>query len=186
MTRNQNAPADRPEFSRPVELARISGETAWTFSETADDAERRALAGLLGAQSISKLTFAGTLSPAGNGWRLDGRLGASVVQACVVTLAPVKTRIDVAVIRRFVPAAEIGDDDDDADPLSPVIDLGLVATEEVALALPAYPRAPGATLDSIGLGTRDGTANSGDDSAGDGAERPFAALSGLRDKLRGG
>ena len=38
------------------------------------------------------------------------------------------------------------DEDDEIEPLGERIDLGLVATEALALALPAYPRKPGATL----------------------------------------
>ena len=38
------------------------------------------------------------------------------------------------------------EEDDEVEPLGPRIDLGLVAIEALELALPAYPRKPGARL----------------------------------------
>ena len=117
--------------------------------------EAAALARLLGAQAVRKLRFAGSLSPLdGGGWGLDATLGASVVQTCVVTLEPVTTRIDQTVRRRFLPmpglrAAELvidPEEDEEIEPLGDRIDLGLVAIEALALALPAYPRKEGAVL----------------------------------------
>ena len=80
-----------------------------------------------------------------------------MVQTCVVTLDPVTTRIDQPVRRTWLPdaappRAEIvvaPDEDDEIEPLGDRIDLGLVAIEALALALPAYPRKPGATLGPV-------------------------------------
>ena len=77
-----------------------------------------------------------------------------MIQTCVVTLDPVTTRIDQSVRRSFLPeaaerSAEIvlsPDEDDETEPLGERIDLGLVATEALALALPSYPRKPGVTF----------------------------------------
>ena len=68
------------------------------------------------------------------------------------------TRIDQPVRRSWLPqaaprAAEIvvaPDEDDEIEPLGDRIDLGLVAIEALALALPAYPRKPGASLGPAG------------------------------------
>jgi hypothetical protein len=44
---------------------------------------------------VRKLRFIGTLEPEGaQDWRLTADLGATVVQPCVVTLAPVTTRLE--------------------------------------------------------------------------------------------
>ena len=77
-----------------------------------------------------------------------------MVQSCVVTLDPVTTRIDQPVRRTFLPeTAARGpeivvdpEEDDEIEPLTDRIDLGRVAVEALALALPAYPRKPGATF----------------------------------------
>ena len=64
------------------------------------------------------------------------------------------------------------DADDEPEPLGERIDLGLVATEALALAVPAYPRKPGAALAAAGAGGRRRA-----------RPRPFAALAALRGKL---
>jgi uncharacterized metal-binding protein YceD (DUF177 family) len=171
---------DNPEFARVIELRQLRDLEAFDFDIAPTPAEAEALARLLDARAVRKLRFAGRLTPvAGGGWQLDGALGATVVQTCVVTLDPVTTRIDQPVRRTWLPetaprAAEIvvdPDEDDEIEPLGDRIDLGRVATEALALALPAYPRKPGATF--------------GNEMAPiDESElKPFAALAALRGKL---
>ncbi len=177
---------DNPEFARVVEVRALRDLETFAFdiAPTAEEAPR--LARLLGAQAVRKLRFDGALTRLDDGgWQLDGRLGATVIQTCVVTLDPVTTRIDQPVRRTFLPGladrlSEIvlsPEDDDETEPLGERIDLGLVAIEALALALPAYPRKPGATF-------------AGETVAGEGvapldesALKPFAALAALRGKL---
>jgi uncharacterized metal-binding protein YceD (DUF177 family) len=170
-----------PDFARVLELRQLRDLESFDFDIAPTEAEAAALARLLGANAVRKLRFAGRLEPAGRGgWRLDGRLGATVVQPCVVTLEPVTTRIDQPVRRTWLPdagrspLAEVVvdvDADDEPEPLGERIDLGLVATEALALAMPAYPRKPGAALSSPA------------EEAEDERARPFAALAPLRGKL---
>ncbi len=105
--------------------------------------------GLLGVSSIGRMMFDGTLTRETQGaWRLDGHLGATVVQPCVASLRPVKTRIDETIVRAFVPDLEmpgpntvsVCPDDDTVEPLPDVIDLFHIATEALSLGLPDYPR----------------------------------------------
>lgn len=186
--------ADNPEFPRMVMMRQLRDVEVFDFDITPTPDEAAALARLMGALSLRKMHFVGRLTPGARGrWELSAKLGATVVQPCVVSLEPVTTRIDQPVRRLFVPddgarAAEIvlkaDEDDDETEPLGDHIDLGLVATEALALALPAYPRKPDATLPG-GLG-RDGDSMPGE-GAGDGEEgdtrRPFAALAALRAKM---
>lgn len=152
----------------------------------APESEARArIATALGIDAVKKLGFEGTLAPIGKrDWQLTGRLGATVVQPCVVTLAPVTTRIDVAVNRRWLadwaePDADEVElpEDVDADPLRAEIDIGAVIVEALALALPDFPRAEGVALGEAVFG-EPGTAAMTDADA-----RPFAGLAALRDKL---
>ena len=126
---------------------------------------------------------AGRLWPEGDDWRLEAELGATVVQPCVVTLAPVTTRIDRPVTRRYLahmPAPGPGEtempEDETAEPLPGAVDLDAVMIEALALALPDYPRAAGAELGEA-VYTEPGKTPLTDEAA-----RPFA---GLRDKLAG-
>lgn len=171
---------DNPDFARVVMVRRLGDLPSFDFDISPDPAEAARLARLLGAQSVRKFRFAGQLAPVADGaWQLDGKLGATVVQTCVVTLDPVTTRIDETVRRTFLSGASAtgeivvspDDDDDEVEPLGDRIDLGRIATEALALALPAYPRKEGATLapDPVSADVE--------------RPRPFAALEALRSKL---
>ena len=169
---------------RVADLAK--GETR-EIEVTPDSAALRALADALDLVDLRKLRFTGQLSPLGKrDWRLTGHLGATVVQSCVVTLAPVTTRVEEDVARNWVADFEIPQDDEvelpetvEDEPLGTEIDVGAVITEALALALPAYPRAEGAELGDAAF-TEPGQTPMTDDDA-----KPFAGLAALRDKLAG-
>ena len=163
---------------RPAEITARRGIDI----DLAPDAEARAaLAADLGILALPEARLHGRLSPEGRAdIRLEARLDAVAVQACVVTLDPVRTRIGETVLRRYL--AEMpppsGDEtempeDDTAEPLGARIDLGEVLREALALALPPYPRSAAAPA---------GDAAFGPDGAGPAAEervKPFAGLADL-------
>lgn len=149
--------------------------------------ERASIARHLGIPGLRKLRFEGRLTPAGRrDWTLEAELGATVVQDCVVTLAPVVTRIDEPVLRRYMadlPEPGPGEvempQDDSIEDLPASLDLCGVMIEALSLALPPFPRAPGAELGEITV-TEPGAAPL--DAA---AVRPFAGLADLRRTLAG-
>ncbi|MCV6598457.1 MAG: DUF177 domain-containing protein [Mangrovicoccus sp.] len=157
------------------------------FEITPDAQSCAALAEAMGLESLKKLRFAGQLRPEGKAdWRLEAQIGATVTQPCVVTLAPVTSRIDEPVSRRFLanpeddPAAgsetEMSIDEGD-EALGREIDLWAVMIEALSLALPAYPRADGAALGSAQY------AEPGVTPMSDEAARPFSGLADLKAKL---
>ncbi|WP_161860845.1 YceD family protein [Algicella marina] len=173
-------------FSRPVQLSRLTSAQPHLFEETADTGEMKAAALQLDIPAIRKLRLSARLEPAGKrDWRLRGSVGATVTQECVVTLEPVVTRIDTDFTRLYSAAArpvpdgaELGEDDDiDIEPIPEELDIGAIALEEIALALPLYPRAAGAELPE--------TAVDPDDPGEVKRENPFEALAALKDKLSG-
>jgi uncharacterized metal-binding protein YceD (DUF177 family) len=185
--------ADNPEFPRVVAVAALRSVPRFAFDIAPTETEAAALARLMGALRIERMRFKGALEPAeGGAWALAGRLEAAATQTCVVSLEPVTTRIDAPVRRLFAPApaaaagpaaVEIAvdlDEDEDVEPLGSRIDLGLVATEALALALPAYPRRPDAELAVSGSGPA-GAAETAEETV-----KPFAGLAALRAKLDGG
>jgi hypothetical protein len=168
-----------------VRLAERRARIVEDFVILPTQAKCNAIARDLGIPGLRKLRFVGRLSPADRrDWALEARLGATVEQDCVVTLAPVVTRIDEIVLRRYIanlPAPGPGEiempEDDSIEPLPASLDLCGVMIEALSLALPAFPRAPGAELGEITL-TEEGVATPGAT-----AVRPFAELSALRTKL---
>ena len=169
-------------------LARLPRGSARSFEVTPDAEGRARLAAELNLSALRKLRFSGTLLPEGTrDWRLEGMLGATVVQPCVVTAEPVTTRIDEPVLRRYLVDMDepTGDEvempeDDTAEPMPETLDLALIMAEALALALPLYPRAEGAALASA-VFAPPGIAPLTDEAA-----KPLAGLAALRDRLTKG
>lgn len=184
-------PAEGPLTASRLRWSSLRQSGPTRFRLEPDAAERTALAQDLGAESLRKLRFEGTLLPRGKaGWRLEARLGATLVQACIVTLEPVTTRIDTEVVRDFVPIDRMEEpepgseiempEDDSTDPMGDEIDLAEVMAEALALELPAYPRKAGAELGSAQF-AEEGTAPMTDDEI-----KPFAGLAALKQKMQDG
>lgn len=155
----------------------------------ADAAACAAVAERLGFLAVRKLRFDGQLTPvASRDWQLVGTLGATIEQACVVTLKPVVTRIEEKVERRYSPdfspeteSIEIEmDPDTSLEPLGSEVDIGRAVEETLALAAPIYPRTPDARLEKAAFSAP------GTEPLTDQDMKPFATLSNLRDKLAKG
>jgi uncharacterized metal-binding protein YceD (DUF177 family) len=136
-----------------------------------------ALAGELGLEALRKLRLAGELRPSGQqDWILDATLGATIVQPCGLTLAPVTTRIDEHVLRQYLAELDglTGADeqempDEDNEALPSALDLEAVMAEALSLAIPAFPRAEGAEI--VPVRTADFAGAADED-----VQKPFAGL----------
>jgi uncharacterized metal-binding protein YceD (DUF177 family) len=172
-----------PGPNRPVRLRTggLSPRKPTRFDHEAGAEERKALAADLGLLSLRRLRLSGEIAPAGRDEMvLTARLEAEADQPCVVTLAPVRAMIDEPVRRRFVAGLSTPDgdevempEDDSTEPMPEVIDLAEVAAEALALALPLYPRAPGAELGTM-IHAPEGVAPLTDSDL-----KPFAGLAAL-------
>jgi hypothetical protein len=169
-------PASTPEWSVPVEVASVP-ETGRRLDLVADDAARHAIVKAAGLAALPRLEAGFDLTRQGaDGLRAVGRVSATVVQNCVVTLEPIESEIDEAVDLIFLPDAapatramdvQVLETDDPPETIRDgIIDLGAVATEFLVLGLDPYPRKPGAVFDAP--------------PAGDPAGHPFAALAALK------
>lgn len=173
----------------PRDPARFDPDGATTLTVTATAEECAGIAAYLGIAELGGLAFAGAAEPWGKGgWRLSGRLSATYVQTCVVTLDPVARSADLEIERTYLPAAQLSpeagfdldpEDPDLPDPLEAEIDLAAPIVESLALDLDPYPRAEGA-----GFGSR-AYAGPGVEPLSDEALKPFAKLAGLKEKLTG-
>lgn len=149
----------------PVHVARLPAR-GMTVTVEADEAQRTALAAAHGLRAVAR--FVATLlveSWKKGGVRVTGRVEASVVQDCVLTLEPVAGAIDEAVSALFLPEGsrlaapaegEIvldAEGDDAPEPFSgDTVDVGQLAEEFFALGIDPYPRREDAVLDH-GAGT---------------------------------
>ncbi len=168
-------------LSHPMRTAGLGARPSTLFDLRPNGPERAALAAFLDILAIPEMRFKGTIMPSGRrDLILQGVLTARVVQPCVVTLDPVTTFLSEEVERRYVEDFVLPEDDevempedDGIEPLPQVIDLGAVATEVLTLALPLYPRAPGAALGET-VHAAEGVVPLRDADL-----RPFAGLAGL-------
>jgi uncharacterized metal-binding protein YceD (DUF177 family) len=170
------------EFSRPVRLDTIGAQPRMLALE-ADPAERSALAARFGLPAVEALAADLQLAAVEGGIRLWGPMRASVTQACVATGAPVPAEIADGVDILFRPAPdpdrpdeEIELEESELDVMfhdGAVIDAGEAVAQSLLLALDPYPRAPEAEAALREAGVKS------EEEAG-----PFAALAGLRDKLK--
>lgn len=135
--------------------------------------------------SLQKVILKARLRPKGkNDWKLSGRLGASVVQSCVVTLDPVTTRIEEPFSRTFLSEWELPEEaeaempeDETLEPIPEVLDLLQMLSEVLALVIPPYPRKEGVELETSQF-SAPGIAPMTDDDA-----KPFAGLAELKSKF---
>jgi len=183
-----------PPFSHQLHPSELATNKGTQFELRPSKAALDAIAADLGLVELRKLRFAGQLQPLDKqDWKLHATFGATIVQECVVTLDPVSTRLDEKIERRWVKKlsqnhSEDADPESDVEmpedvteePLSEVIDLGVVMVEALALALPLYPRAQGAELGEQ-VFTEPGQAPMTDEHV-----KPFSGLAALRDKLADG
>ena len=168
--------------TQSIRFAGLPNRKRTHFDIQPDAAGRKAMAEALDVLKLRKFVFEGAVVPIGKrDWRIEARLGATVSQACVVSLDPVTTRIDERVERTFIAAlpfpveTEIEvPEDDTAEPMPDTLDLVDVALEALALALPPYPRKDGVISDVIAV-TEPGKKVMTDEDA-----RPFAGLAALR------
>ncbi len=145
----------------------------------------QALKDELDLEGLRKVSLTGKIEPVGaRNFRLRARLGATVVQPCVVTLDPVSTRVEADIERLYsanfaVPeGAEIEmPEDDTLEPLPEEIDLIALLAEALSLHLPAYPRKDGAEPAETVFAAPGVTPMRDEDA------RPFAGLAALKGKL---
>jgi uncharacterized metal-binding protein YceD (DUF177 family) len=137
-------------YSEPVRLHQVAGGVKRTLEP--DAATRARIAKALDLASLDSFTADVDLAPTAAGWRLTGRVRASLAQTCGITLEPLPVEVDAPF---SVSLAEAVDEDSDEiiitlDDESPdliedgQIDLGQYAVEQLALRLDPFPRKPGA------------------------------------------
>ncbi|WOI54933.1 DUF177 domain-containing protein [Palleronia sp. LCG004] len=165
-------------------LSALSRTRPHEFEIVPDQSALSALAGELDLSALRKLRLTGELVPEGRSdWRLEAMLGATLVQPCGVTLEPVTTRVDEPVRRRYVegldrdalPSEQEMPEDDSVEALPDTLDLEAVMHEALILAVPPFPRAPGAEALDMAV-TEPGSTPMTDDDA-----KPLA---GLRDAMK--
>lgn len=137
-------------FSDPVRLNQIPGGASRTLEP--DPAARTRIARALDLASLDAFVAEMNLKPVAEGWCLSGRVRASAVQTCGLTLEPLPVEVDsrfaITLSETVEPETDeivITVEDDSPDLIEDGrIDLGQYAVEQLALCLDPFPRKPGA------------------------------------------
>ncbi|NBD28773.1 MAG: DUF177 domain-containing protein, partial [Alphaproteobacteria bacterium] len=142
MTADTERPARTvlPQIAPIILVASLNGRKPRRIHIQPDAACCAEIADYLDLSALRKLRFEATLDPQGKqDWRVSGQLGATVVQPCAITLAPVTTRIDTNVTRTFIAdwSEPDGEEvemtlDETLDPLGNRIDLSAIVIEALA------------------------------------------------------
>jgi len=142
--------APPPEFSRPIEVARLRRDEQ-SFEIAANKAERAALAKRFDLMALDSLTAVVRLGQIPGGlFRLTAELDADVTQACVVSLAPVQSWVEEGFTVLYGGGGEAQEVNLDgaAETIEPiengVIDIGEAVAQQLSLGLDPFPHAPGA------------------------------------------
>lgn len=153
----------KPAPAPPLDWTHTTTEIApkgLDIERHATAAELAACAQYLDILGVDRLVVSYRIKPLSGGrYSLSGKLEADVVQACVVSLDPVPATLNDAFEAEFRPGAaepETADDEEiealSATEFEPIenhrLDAGRIIVETLLAALPAYPRAPGAELES--------------------------------------
>ncbi len=168
-----------------LRVAHLSPSRRNDFDLSPDKAACQAIAEEMGLISLPKMRFSGHVRAQGSDeWVLEGMLDATVVQPCVVTLDPVRSDLSESIGLTFSPhiaspdEEEIEMGDETVEPLGQWIDLGAIALEALALALPVHPRRQDAELPEEAQ-------DADDDGDGEETRKPFAGLADLIRKNNG-
>ncbi len=137
-------------YSEPVRLHQVPGGVKRTLEP--DAAARARIARALDLASLESFTAEMNLAPTAAGWRLSGRVRASLAQTCGITLEPLPVEVDAPFALTLAEAVDEDSDeiiitlDDESPDLieDGQIDLGQYAVEQLALLLDPFPRKPGA------------------------------------------
>lgn len=138
------------EFSRPFKVEDAANVSRQEELNATQD-ERAALARRFGLLSIEKLEAQLEIRPDSLGYVVKGRIAARVTQSCTVTLDPVGENVKEMLETHFIlpeyMAAMFAEEeenpsfDKDFEELSgPIIDLGELVSQVLAVSLNPYPR----------------------------------------------
>ncbi|MFA4995253.1 MAG: DUF177 domain-containing protein [Bdellovibrionales bacterium] len=161
-----------PEFSRVISVTRIPPKDIEEALE-AKPAERMALAKRFGLVSLNSLKAHLTLVlGAQQAVEVTGRIEATVVQNCVVTLEPITSHLEIDVNMVLVPGKPNDvrklEDDELNDEIEYYadgkIDIGEQVAQQLGISIDPYPRKAHASIGTVEFGKKVEK------------ERPFAKL----------
>jgi hypothetical protein len=176
-----------PPWSVPVAIQDVP-DCGRHFDLVAGENVRVALAKAIGLRALPRLQARFEVTRHGrDGLRAVGQVSATVGQICVVTLEPIDNEVEESLDLTFTPQAavlapeeqgtrargsKVAPEDAPEPLIGGMIDLGVIATEFLTLAIDPYPRKPDAVFSAPAVPDDEST-------------HPFAALAALKKERSG-
>ena len=144
-------------FSRCIKVANLRSGRKTNFTIKLNEQEKSDLASYLDVANILVFNCSIDLKPFEGGWLVLGKIKLVASQFCVVTLDKIRTELRIPLKRFLVLGHDKHPPSDfspldlnlvDADPLTKLVELGDIISEELILMLPRYPRKKGVILKS--------------------------------------
>ena len=182
-----NKPSVDPRDPNILILSELSQNKPYRFSLKWKQFELDTYLASMDLRTLSKVTIIGQIkAESGKNWYLTAKVGATAVQACVITMEDVKTRLDKDISRRYFAdfasheATLTSEEelDDEAEAIPEKINILKLTLETISLGLDDFPRKKDIALEPV-LSAPKGVIPLTDD-----AVKPFAGLAVLRDKLK--
>ena len=133
-----------------IPLARLDKSRKHEFSYLPSTAKLKELSDFIEFRKITVESFKGTLTPTNDGVDLSGMLIGQATQNCVISGAPVHTKLAHPIIRKYrrditefeVDIAHEENFDDTYDVLPANLELDDLLGESILLITPEYPKLP--------------------------------------------
>ena len=168
-------------FSRCIKVSNLRSGKKTSFTIKLNEQEKSDLANYLDVANILVFNCSIDLKPFEDGWLVLGKMKLVASQFCVVTLDKIRTELRIPLKRFLVLGHDTHPPSDfspldlnlvDSDPLTELVELGDIISEELILMLPRYPRKKGVILKN------DNTFFENDEES-----NPFQKLANLRKNL---
>jgi uncharacterized metal-binding protein YceD (DUF177 family) len=178
---DQTVPARKATLSLIVDINEVRDQEGLVINLQATKAECAELAEQLDILGIDEIKALISLRKGARSdlFEIEAQLDAKVVQACSVTLNPVKETVQESFFEMLTTSAEALGDEDDAESDKPIeliehgkIDVGAIVAQWLALSLDPFPRSDAPPYEHIEAanGNREDT------------HRPFEILDKIKDK----
>ena len=133
-----------------IPIARLDKSRVQKFKYVPEASKLKSLASEIEFRQIEISDFSGSLTAKPEGWDLHAKLKGRATQSCVISDAPVRTDLNITVIRKYrrdmsdvdIDMAHEEDFDDSIETMPQNIELDNLIVESILLNTPEYPKLP--------------------------------------------
>lgn len=146
-----------PPFSRVIKISDLNIKKNNQLRINLSQKEINSLVKFLDIRSINSFNCNVSLVHLKDKWEINGKVSINCTLQCVISLEDLKYKLKIPIKRYLSSNMKIQSNkiikyeniDYDTDPLTEIINLGDILSEEIYLAIPKYPKKRGVKLKNI-------------------------------------